>query len=74
MLPTQDNQTTRTRRPNGFTEAVRKELGPKVKVSKTHISAVGKGQRTNDAVLLAIITVDHNWQALERERLKKLIF
>lgn len=59
------------KRPYGFYHAVREHLG--VDVSKGMISMVKSGRRTNDAILLAIIHVDHNWKQLEHDRIKKLL-
>jgi len=42
----------------GFSNEVQKHLG-NVKVSRSLICMVRKGQRKNDAVLMAIIEVDH---------------
>lgn len=64
MQPTTSHQPKQKRNrtaPNGFYWAVMKYLG-NVKCSKQTVSAVRKGKRKNDAVLMAIIQADHNWQ------------
>lgn len=42
----------------GFNKEVIRHLG-NVKVSSSFITAVRKGKRNNDAILMAIIEVDH---------------
>lgn len=59
--------------PNGFYKAVVRYLG-NVSVSPQHVSAVRKGQRKNDALLLAIITVDHYWKDIDGSGFKRLTF
>jgi len=46
------------RRPNGFYQAVMNKM-PGIKLSKSLIAMVKTGRRKNDAVLMAIIEVDH---------------
>lgn len=43
---------------SGFNKEVMRHLG-NVKVSSSLVTAVRKGRRKNDAVLMAIIEVDH---------------
>lgn len=59
-------------RPSGFYNAVKERLGND-NVSSSVISMVKRGKRTNDAVLLAVIEVDHNWKEIQHERLKRLL-
>ncbi len=54
---TQNCVRTFKRRPNGFCKLVRDKLG--CQVSSALISQVKRGIRKNDAVLMAIIEVDH---------------
>jgi hypothetical protein len=46
------------KRPNGFYKEVQKYLN-NVRLPKSTISMVKSGRRDNDAILLAIIEVDH---------------
>lgn len=50
----------------GFCKAVQNHMHP-IRVSKELISAVRKGKRKNDAVLMAIIEVDHTWKGWKKE-------
>lgn len=46
------------RAPYGFNKAVLRHLG-NIKVTSALVSAVRKGKRKNDTILMAIIEVDH---------------
>ena len=50
------------RNPWGINKEVQRQIEGKIQYSSSYISMVRKGQRKNDTVLLAIITVDHNRQ------------
>jgi nicotinamide mononucleotide adenylyltransferase len=64
-------KTDRLKVPNGFNQAVMDRFKGKTRPSSSYVSMVRRGIRKNDAVLMAIIEVDHNWNEMERERLKK---
>lgn len=57
--------------PQGFNTAVMESLG--TTVSRSYVTMVRKGQRTNDSVLMEIIKTDHNWKQIEHDRVKRMI-
>lgn len=68
-----NHKSDRFKVPMGFNLAVIDKFKGKTKPTTSYVTMVRKGIRKNDAVLLAIIEVDHNWNEIESERLKKML-